>query len=63
MLLLYQKVFFCVNFLYELTITILKNSPPFKRIQLLKKQTGYPESGVHKRRFPFEYILEKGNVP
>ena len=41
---------------------ILKISPPLKRIQLLKKQTGYPESSVHKRRFPFGYIWEKGNV-
>ena len=28
----------------------------------IEKQAGYPESGVHKRRFPFGYIWEKGNV-
>ena len=41
---------------------ILKNSLPLKRIQLLKKQTVYPESGDRKRRFPFGYIWEKRNV-
>ena len=50
-----------MNFLYKLTIMILKNYPLLKRIEKSQKQTGYPESDGYKRKFLCEGIWEKGN--
>ena len=51
-----------MNFLYKLTIMILKNQPLLKRIEKSQKQTRYLESDGYKRRFLCEGILGKENV-
>ena len=51
-----------MNFLYKLTIMILKNQPQLKRIEKSQKQTRYLESDGYKRKFLCEGILEKENV-
>ena len=51
-----------MNFLYKLTIMILKNYPLLKRIEESQKQTRYLESDGYKRRFLYEGIWGKENV-
>ena len=51
-----------MNFLYKLTIMILKNQPLLKRIEKSQKQTRYLESDGYKKKFLCEGIWEKGNA-